>query len=557
MLLFRNGVSPVVSVLLLLLISVIIISVLLSSLQNYSSSQIEQTNVPNGDQFRVVENDDTFVLINNPYNNISIESIELENSTCSFDNTLSYDSGIIRINLSDCMSSSTLIRPRIEFFTEEGIFRDTLRISGVDENSCSTPEGAIVRNLESQRLYSNNTVPYGDSCNSISQIRTCSNGVLDGDTNYTYGSCSVAFFDCFDYSNIGFVGPRGVCEDMLVVNRAMLDGALDLSGGIDKYITHNGINYTFGDSANNVFTGQVTDMSSLFQSENNFNANIGYWDTQNVISMERMFYQAYSFDQYIGSWDVGNVTNMREMFRNANLFNNPIENWNVSNVNDMGLMFRGTDSFNQNLSLWDMSSVTSTNEMFRSAVSFNGNISWENTSSLSSMIRMFQNADSFNQPIDNWDISGVSSLWRVFRDAHVFNQSLNSWNTINIRYMNEVFYGASAFNQDLDLWDTSNVDDMREMFNGANSFNQPLNTWNTSSVEFMGSMFRDATSFNQPLNNWNTSSVQNMVNMFRDTVEFDQDISMWDMSQVSDCTSFDSGSSGSWTTGEKPDLTGC
>jgi hypothetical protein len=59
--------------------------------------------------------------------------------------------------------------------------------------------------------------------------------------------------------------------------------------GVDMYISLSGQNYTFGNSSFNVFTGQVTNMSSLFIYPSSFNSNINYWDMSNVEDISHMF----------------------------------------------------------------------------------------------------------------------------------------------------------------------------------------------------------------------------------------------------------------------------
>ena len=77
-------------------------------------------------------------------------------------------------------------------------------------------------------------------------------------------------------------------------------------------------------------------------SHNNFNHNIGNWDTGNVTNMEYMFYLAYNFNQDISNWNVSNVTDMSHMFHYASSFNQDLGAWHVDNVTDMTNMFSDT-----------------------------------------------------------------------------------------------------------------------------------------------------------------------------------------------------------------------
>ena len=62
-------------------------------------------------------------------------------------------------------------------------------------------------------------------------------------------------------------------------------------------------------------TSGVTDMSTLFEEEEEFNDDIGNWDVSNVTDMSGMFYCARSFNQDISNWNTCSATRMSEMFR--------------------------------------------------------------------------------------------------------------------------------------------------------------------------------------------------------------------------------------------------
>ncbi|MFT4283040.1 MAG: BspA family leucine-rich repeat surface protein, partial [Candidatus Woesearchaeota archaeon] len=147
-------------------------------------------------------------------------------------------------------------------------------------------------------------------------------------------------YSCYHPFYIGTIGLEGPCDGMLIVDNDMLRGAGSTHSGVGgdgsfSVLGPDGNTYTFADSDFNVFTGQVTDMSSLFRNTN-FNGDIGYWDTSSVARMDYMFWGASSFDQDIGSWDVSGVTNMGSMFWGASSFDQDIGSWDVSGVTNMG-----------------------------------------------------------------------------------------------------------------------------------------------------------------------------------------------------------------------------
>jgi surface protein len=252
-----------------------------------------------------------------------------------------------------------------------------------------------------------------------------------------------------------------------------------------------------------------------------------------VVSLEDTFWDADSFnDANIGAWDTGNVTNMSWLFEHADFFNQDISQWDTSSVIDMNNMFKGATSFNQPLNLWDTSSVTDMEDMFKGATSFNQPLNLWDTSSVTDMNFMFRDATSFNQDISDWDTSKVTDMRDMFNGATSFNQDISDWDTSKVIYMYSMFRDATSFNQPLNLWDTSSVTDIHSMFNGATSFNQDISDWDTSSVTRMDSMFNDASSFNQDISDWDTSKVTDMEDMFNGASAFNQSLSSWNVSLV-------------------------
>ena len=179
----------------------------------------------------------------------------------------------------------------------------------------------------------------------------------------------------------------------------------------------NGVVYTVVDNSTiagqiennniNLCTTLVTNMSELFENNDSFNLDIGFWDTSNVTNMSYMFSGSTAFNQNIGSWDTSSVTNMNGLFNDATAFNQDIGNWITSSVIEMNGMFSPTASFNQDIGNWDTSKVTD-------------------------MSYMFNDATVFNQDIGNWDTSKVTDMSYIFYVANSFNQNLSGWCVTNI-----------------------------------------------------------------------------------------------------------------------------
>jgi surface protein len=277
----------------------------------------------------------------------------------------------------------------------------------------------------------------------------------------------------------------------------------------------------------------VTDMTRMFGSSNEFNSDIGSWDVSNVTNMSGLFDRAVMFNQNLSNWDVSNVTDMNRLFKEAWDYDQPLNSWDVGNVTDMTYMFEDASSFNQPLNNWNVSSVTDMHHMFWRNDSFNGDIGTWDVSNVTNMTAVFNAALAFNQPLDAWDVSSVTNMTQLFSAATSFNQPLNSWN-IGSPSMFAMFAHATAFNQPLDAWDMSNVTAVTNMFWAASSFDQDISMWDMSAQPNTSGMFREATSFDQDLANWDIGNVTDMSEMFREATAFDQNLGSWDIGNVTD-----------------------
>ena len=271
-------------------------------------------------------------------------------------------------------------------------------------------------------------------------------------------------------------------------------------------------------------TNNITDMTSLFQGHTSFNRDLSYWDVSKCINFSSMFQNATSFNENLNNWQLvaaGGI-NCTNMFNSATSFTGRgLNTWNTSGVTNMSSMFANATNFSQDLSSWNTSNVTTLNSMFRFTAinsSSSGINNW-NVSKVTDFGAVFYGAQ-VNFPLNNWNTASATNMAQTFSNNLVFNQDLSTWNTSGVTSMMEMFSAARAFNNggssSISGWNTSNVTSMVGMFQNANAFNQPINTWNVSKVNSMYYMFQNATVFNQPIDTWNLAgfNAQNALTLF-------------------------------------------
>ena len=286
----------------------------------------------------------------------------------------------------------------------------------------------------------------------------------------------------------GTIGAAGTpCADLLIVDDTMIRAAASTNSEVggdgtfnfepeDAYTTHTEGTYDF----TQIYTGNVTDLSSLFLGALNFNQDIGGWDTSSVTNMNQMFAAARSFNQDIGGWNTSSVTDMAGMFNSANQFNYDIGDWDVSSVTNMAGMFNAT-IFNYDIGKWDVSYVTNMAAMFSGAGYFNQDIGDWDVASVTNMSNMFYNAQNFNHDIGRWDVSSVTDMSNMFNST-IFNYDIGRWDVLSVTNMERMFASAKYFNQDISDWDVSSVTNMKEMFRDADFFDRDLSGWTVCQV---------------------------------------------------------------------------
>ena len=187
-------------------------------------------------------------------------------------------------------------------------------------------------------------------------------------------------------------------------------------------------------------TTGIADMSSLFDGESAFNADISHWDTSSVTDMSDMFDGASSFNQHIGDWDTSSVGDMSAMFSGAAAFNQHIGDWTTDAVTDMSAMFSGATAFDQDISGWTTDAVTDMSSMFSGAAAFNQHIGDWTTDAVTDMNSMFSGATAFDQDISGWTTDEVTDMSSMFQDTAAFDQDISGWTTDAVRR-----YGQHVF----------------------------------------------------------------------------------------------------------------
>jgi surface protein len=237
---------------------------------------------------------------------------------------------------------------------------------------------------------------------------------------------------CYDPSNLQKIGEAGWagCEGMYIVTQAEMDSIGAYYSGDASYqvvASVDGQTYTIDNSARNIFTGQVTDMSGFFSDPlyhmgdsvtPSFSGDASYLDMSNVTEFDAIFAQNTVFNGDIGSWDVSSATSMANAFYGSAI-DQDLSQWNVGSVLAFSYMFEETSGTSYGIGGWTVTSADTMDNMFLNA--------------------------SFNEDISGWDTTGITDMTSMFQGASNFNQDLNSWNVGNVTQCANFSTGATSW----------------------------------------------------------------------------------------------------------------
>jgi surface protein len=168
----------------------------------------------------------------------------------------------------------------------------------------------------------------------------------------------------------------------------------------------------------------------MFSYAINFNSDLSFWDTSQVVLFGDMFRGTKKFNANISAWNVGNGTHFNGMFHDS-FFNGPLNSWDMSSAEDLSGMFDDAINFNQPLSLWNVSKVTNMAGMFSEAISFNQDISSWDVSNVTLMTNMFRNADVFSQDLSKWKPNISEKPYEFQRNSYFVSPSFKNHNINN------------------------------------------------------------------------------------------------------------------------------
>lgn len=256
----------------------------------------------------------------------------------------------------------------------------------------------------------------------------------------------------------------------------------------------------------NLDTGLVTDMGSMFLRCKVQQLNLNTFDTSNVTTLLRTFAGCTNLTTLdVNNWDTSNVIEMGVLGANAG---------------DVGTFEDCSKLTQLDLSKWDTSSVIAMGAMFRGCSSLTSlDLNTFDTSNVKGMYSMFGNCrDLSNLNIQNFDTKNVDTMQWMFDCCESLTElDLRNFNTSNVRTMTGMFNGCTKIVElDLSSFDTGNVWEMFSMFNNCSALERlNVSSFNTGKVTDMRTIFQGCSSLiDLDISSFNTENVLNMQRMF-------------------------------------------
>jgi surface protein len=282
---------------------------------------------------------------------------------------------------------------------------------------------------------------------------------------------------------------------------------------------------------NNLDTGLVVSMKSMFSGAQLKELDLSTWNTENVTSLWGTFQNCTKLQAInVSNWNTSNVTEMGArgawsdggMFQNCkSLISLNLSSFNTNNVIGMGNMFRGCDGLTSlDLSNFDTSKVEIMYSMFSGCSSLTSlDVNKFDTINVKNMKYMFKKCSVLTSlDLSNFNTSKVIDMSYMFSECSVLTSlDLSNFDTSRVTDMTCMFYRCRGLTSlDVSEFNTSNVTSMQNMFLGCSSLTSlDVSNFNTENVINMRFMFYACGGLtNLDLSNFNTSKVTQMKSMF-------------------------------------------
>lgn len=188
----KKAISPVVATALLLVVAVVAAVGFQGWFQTFQSNIFTNTE----SQSQTSSQIEIETLVGNTLYvkggvNTSIQKITIDGNECSFTGNIT---GVQDIDVSDCTTSLTTNSPEIVVQTNDKILSKKVYLKDANVVSLSpincNLDGQLVENGTSHTFYKY-SIPYNNlaGCSAIAQTRTCTNGVLNGSSQFNTAIC--------------------------------------------------------------------------------------------------------------------------------------------------------------------------------------------------------------------------------------------------------------------------------------------------------------------------------------------------------------------------------
>ncbi len=171
------------------------------------------------------------LYIKNDNDNLTVKDIKIDGYSC-FDNETIYSSGIIEIDVSECISKLKIPNPEILVITDKGVLSSSVYFKhiGIPFYLPCSLDGITKNHGASYNFYISNSTNYNETC--AYELRTCNNGSFSGNTSYIYSTCFSVSQDItpdeflFDYKQNVELNSLIVSDNITITG---FDGLIDVT----------------------------------------------------------------------------------------------------------------------------------------------------------------------------------------------------------------------------------------------------------------------------------------------------------------------------------------